>query len=67
MPTSRSDTSAIRRILTTLVDQQRRLRSAGAPTAEVEANQKAIAYWHRARAGVGASDAGSRAGDGTDR
>jgi hypothetical protein len=50
--TDRSDTSAIRRILTTLVDQQRRLRSAGAPAAEVEANRKAIAYWHTARTAV---------------
>ena len=52
MRDGRSDTSAIRRILTTLVDQQRRLRSTGAPPAEVEANQKAIAYWHSARMAV---------------
>jgi hypothetical protein len=42
----------MRRILTTLVDQQRRLRAAGAPAAEVEANRKAIAYWHSARTAV---------------
>jgi hypothetical protein len=48
MQTARSDTSAIRRILTTLVDQQRRLRASDAPLAEVEANRKAIAYWYRA-------------------
>ena len=52
MRTGRSDTSAIRQILTTLVDQQRRLRATGAPAAEVEANRKAIAYWHRARTDV---------------
>ena len=52
MRPARSDTSAIRRILTTLVDQQRRLRSTGAPAAEVEANRKAIAYWHSARTAV---------------
>jgi hypothetical protein len=50
--TDRSDTSAIRRILTTLVDQQRRLRSTGAPAAELEANRKAIAYWQTARTAV---------------
>jgi hypothetical protein len=49
MRPTRSDTSAIRRILTSLVDQQRRLRATGAPLAEVEANRKAIAYWHGAR------------------
>ncbi len=52
MRPARSDTSTIRRILTTLVDQQRRLRSTGAPAAEVEANRKAIAYWHSARTAV---------------
>ena len=52
MRTARSDTSTIRRILTTLVDQQRRLRATGAPAAEVEANRKAIAYWHSARTDV---------------
>jgi hypothetical protein len=49
MRPSRNDTSAIRRILTSLVDQQRRLRAIDAPAAEVEANRKAIAYWHGAR------------------
>jgi hypothetical protein len=60
--TDRSDTSAIRRILTTLVDQQRRLRSTGAPAAELEANRKAIAYWHTARTAVRA-EAPSRVDD----
>ena len=46
---ARADTGAIRRILASLVDQQRRLRSTGAPDAEVEANRRAIAYWHGAR------------------
>jgi hypothetical protein len=49
MRPTRRDTSTIRRILTTLVDQQHRLRAIGAPAAEVEANRKAIAYWHGAR------------------
>ncbi len=62
MRPARSDTSAIRRILTTLVDQQRRLRSTGAPAAEVEANRKAIAYWHSARTAVHA-DAPNRVDD----
>lgn len=52
MRTARSDTSAIRRILTSLVDQQRRMRATGASPAEVEANRKAIAYWHGARTAV---------------
>jgi hypothetical protein len=62
MRTARSDTSSIRRILTSLVDQQRRLRATGASAAEVEANRKAIAYWHGARTAVRA-EAPSRADD----